>query len=169
MKTRINTLSALAAAGVLGLALVGCSGHHHAGPTALNPTAAPTLMVDYTNPAGGVGVLDRTPLMVGYIGSGRHAADIDQLRALRDQAQAEGQADAAAAIEALGAESQEIAHRQLAGDEPLYTILLGVAPELRELMQRHNLSRVVEKGPGVEGVDLTAELVDMLPKRDNAR
>jgi hypothetical protein len=126
-------------------------------------------MVDYTNPTGSVGVLDRTPLMVGYIGSARHGADIDSLRALRDQAQAEGRAEDAAAIGALGAESQEIAHRQLAGEEPLYTILLGVEPELRELMRRHDLSRVVEKGPGVEGVDLTAELVEMLPKREGPR
>ena len=165
--TRTRTTLALAAAGLL--ALTACNAQHHAGPTALNPKAAPTLMVDYTNPTGAVGVLDRTPLMVGYIGSARHGADIDSLRALRDQAQAGGRAEDASAIGALGAESQEIAHRQLAGEEPLYTILLGVEPELRELMRRHDLSRVVEKGPGVEGIDLTAELVDMLPKREGAR
>ena len=59
---------------------------------------------------------------------------------------------------------QAIAHRQLSGAEPSYTVLAGTEAELRLVMDRHNLGKIVEAGPGVEGLDVTDELVAMLSR-----
>ncbi|VAX39744.1 hypothetical protein MNBD_PLANCTO03-2239 [hydrothermal vent metagenome] len=44
----------------------------------------------------------------------------------------------------------------------MYTVLVGVEDELWALMDRHNLNKIVEAGPGIEGLDITDELVAML-------
>lgn len=122
-----------------------------------------TLMVlPSQSRAGGVGVVRRTDLLVAYHKGAHHEARYQALVEARDAARAEGDEAGAARVEALGAELQEVAHRQLAGREPLYTVLVGVEDELRAIMAAHGLSRVLEAGPGVEGVDITDELVAAL-------
>lgn len=69
---------------------------------------------------------------------------------------------AAAAYEAYGEMMQDVAHRQPAGTEPLYTLIPGIEDELREVMARHALARVVEAGPGIEGLDITDEPTALL-------
>lgn len=152
----------LAAGLVAGLVAAGCVG----GGGASTAGAGDTLMVLPGQAAsGGVGVVRRTELLVAYHRSTRHAAGQRTLIEARDAARAAGEQERVARIEAMGAEMQEIAHRQLAGSEPLYTVLLGVQEELRAIMEARGLSRVLEAGPGVEGVDITDELVAALGAR----
>lgn len=150
-----------AALALVGLGVSGCLGR---GGTSAG--AGDTLLVVTSQAArGGVGVVRRTELLVAYTKSDERAAVINGLIAARDEARAAGRTEEVARIEALGAEMQEIAHRQLAGREPLYNVVLGVEGELRAIMEARGLSRVLEAGPGVEGVDITDDLVAAIEAR----
>lgn len=141
-----------------GAGLAGCQCRGGGGP-------GDTLMLAPDRPEGPVGVVRRTDLLIAYHRSPAHAEPLRRLRELHAAAGAEGEggdADLVASAERFGAMWQEISHRQLAREEPLYTVVLSVQEELAALMERHGLSQVVEAGPGVEGVDITDELVGML-------
>jgi len=127
-------------------------------------TSGETLMLMPENATGGVGVVRRVDLLVAYHSSVRHDETIRGLVRDRDAARDAGDTAKVAALEAYGSMMQDVAHRQLAGDEPLYTVLLGVQDELRAIMVEHSLGCVVEAGPGVRGTDITDELVAMLPE-----
>ncbi len=153
-------LPATLALALLG-ATAGCQQHGaHAGSAG----AADTLMLMPQNATGGVGTVRRTELLIAYHRSARHAETLRSLIRRRDEAAQAGDADTVAALEHYGAAMQDVAHRQLAGKEPLYTVLLGVEDELRAVMDRHGLARVVEAKRGVEGLDITDELIAMLPE-----
>lgn len=155
------SFTSLATAALLSLCLSGCHGAQHTGTA--TATRAPTLMLSAEHADGDVGTVRRLDLMVAYYRSDRHGAFMQTITGAHARAAEQGDTDRAGRIEAFGAETQEIAHRQLAGDEPLYTVLLGVQDELRAVMSRHGLCRVVEAGPGVEGIDITDELIALLP------
>lgn len=128
-----------------------------------------TLMLMPENAPGRTGVVRRTDLLVAHARSARHDAQLRALREKRDALAESGDAAAAESLNAYGAEWQEVAHRQLAGEEPLYTVLLGVQEELRAVMRERGLDRVVEAGPGVEGVDITDELVARITPAERNR
>jgi hypothetical protein len=161
MKT-LGFVAAAASTLVLGAALLGACQARSGG-------AGDTLLVAPSQAAaGGVGVVRRLDVLVAYTKSPLHGDQIQALMDARDAARAAGRQDEVARIEALGAEMQEIAHRQLAGTEPLYNVLLAVGPDLRAIMESRGLARVLEAGPGVEGVDITDELIAAIERRASA-
>ncbi|MCA9273014.1 MAG: hypothetical protein KDA31_08220 [Phycisphaerales bacterium] len=121
-----------------------------------------TLMLLPENAAGPVGVVRRTDLLVAYGKSKYLKEHYKTLETARDAARDAGDEELTAKIEAEGPYWQEVMHRQLAGEEPLYTILLAVQDELRDVADAHNLSKVLEAGKGVEGIDITDELAEKL-------
>lgn len=131
-----------------------------------NRHAGATLMLRPQNATGGVGVVRRTDLLVAFHRTPDKEAVLQALIRARDDARAAGDEKAVAAYEAFGEMMQDIAHRQLAGAEPLYTLIPGIEDELREVMDRHALARVVEAGPGIEGLDITDELTALLPEQE---
>ena len=159
--SKLKWILVLVAGAVLGAGagagLAGCQCRGGGGP-------GDTLMLAPDRPEGPVGVIRRTDLLIAYHRSPAHAEPLRRLRELHAAAGAEGEGgvDLVASAERFGAMWQEISHRQLAQREPLYTVVLGVQDELAALMERHGLSQVVEAGPGVEGRDITDELVGML-------
>ncbi len=119
-----------------------------------------TLMYNADQPSGGTGAVDRTELLVAWYASQEFH---DQLDTLRTHLEAAPDADKPA-IEGRGPETQAIAHRQLAGDEPLYTVLVGVQDELDALMDEQGLWKVVlVSGDAPAGTtDITDELVSRI-------
>lgn len=150
------------ACSVLALAGSGC----HNGSEPVNRHAGATLMLRPENATGGVGVVRRTDLLVAFHRTSEKEAELRVLIRARDDARAAGDEQAVAAYEAYGEMMQDIAHRQLAGTEPLYTLIPGIEDELRLVMDRHALARVVEAGPGIAGLDVTDELTALLLERE---
>ncbi len=165
--TRISRLFVgLASAGVVSAALLtGCA--LGSGAPAAPDHGGDTLMLLPENAAGPVGVVRRTDLLVAYGKSKYLKEHYKTLETARDAALDAGDEELAARIEAEGPSWQEVMHRQLAGDEPLYTTLLAVQGELREVAEAHNLSKVLEAGEGVEGIDITDELAEKLTQGAN--
>ncbi|MCW5777464.1 MAG: hypothetical protein KIS87_13590, partial [Phycisphaeraceae bacterium] len=75
------------------------------------------------NATGGVGVVRRTDLLVAFHRAPEKEAELRTLIRARDDARAAGDERAVAAYESYGETMQDIAHRQLAGTEPLYTLI----------------------------------------------
>ena len=130
-------------------------------------TAAPdhggdTLMLLPENAGGPTGIVRRTDLLVAYGKSKYLKEHYKTLETARDAAREAGDDELADKIEAEGPAWQEVLHRQLAGEEPLYTILLAVQDEMHDVADAHNLSKVLEAGKGVVGIDITDELAEKL-------
>ncbi len=164
MSNRITTVlfASLALSG--GLILGGCASHSGEPKMAEGSNVPATLMLSPENAAGGVGVVRRADLLVRYYGSATHDAHMQTLMGLFTEAEDAGRQADATAISTYGGMMQEIAHRQLAETEPIYTVLASMSDDLRTLMRKHNLGRVVEAGPDVEGLDITDELIAMLAR-----
>jgi len=148
----VVAVAGVSAAGGAGLAGCQCRG---GGP-------GDTLMLDPDRAGGGVGVVRRTDLLIAYHRSQAHADPLRRLKERHGAAGAAGDESFVRKSEAFGAMWQEISHRQLARKEPLYTVVLAVREDLEALMARHGLSQIVEAGPGVEGLDITDELITAL-------
>jgi hypothetical protein len=117
-------------------------------------------------PPARVATFARTPILVAYYKSAHRAEIMRALVAERDAAKARGDAAAAEACERRGAESQEHAHRQLAGDAPLDNVLALLQPHLHEVAAAVGATTVVEAGQeprGSNAVDVTDRLVALMP------
>jgi hypothetical protein len=113
-----------------------------------------------------VATFERTPVIVAFYQGAQHAASLQQLRAEHAEAKARGDLAAVEACERRGAQSQELAHRQLAGEAPLDNVLAVLAPQLAEVAAAVGATAVAERGaepPGATTVDVTARLVSLLP------
>jgi hypothetical protein len=113
-----------------------------------------------------VGKMDRTSLVVAYYRSPSWAKQIQAKRAEQEQAKAANNAARAAELETWGQSSQELAHRQLAGEAPITNILEALAPAFPAIAQRAGVSIIVVDLPyaaqGVETVDVTEYILDWL-------
>ena len=125
-------------------------------------SAGDTLMLLPENAAGPIGTVRRTDLLVAYSKSKHLKTHYHTLESLRDAATSAGDTKLAANIEAEGPAWQELLHNQLAGTEPLYTTLLAIESELHAVADAKGISKVVEAGPGVQGIDITDDLVAAL-------
>ncbi|MGP1273274.1 MAG: hypothetical protein ACTS22_08060 [Phycisphaerales bacterium] len=120
-----------------------------------------TLMVNPDHPAGGTGAVDRERLLVAYYASQAFHDRLNRLRAQRDAAEP----GPAAEIETRGGELQELAHHQLAGTEPVYTVLIDIQGELDRVLDERGLWRaVLVTGPS-DHPDITADLVGRITPR----
>ena len=109
-----------------------------------------------------VGTFDRIELLQAYYGSTIHDAVLEALIVERDAAREAGDEARVAEIEARGAASQELAHRQLAGEATLGNILPHLETTFPEIAQERNLVLIVEQplwaGAEIESVDVTGDL-----------
>ena len=117
-----------------------------------------------------VGVFRRTDLLVAFYKSAAWDQHLRDLIKQRDAAKAQGDEEEVKEIEQQGAESQEHAHRQLAGKAPLDNIFEHLTARLPAVAGEAGVSVIVEKPlcstAGVELVDVTELLVDLLPPRE---
>ncbi|RNC80304.1 MAG: hypothetical protein ED559_00360 [Phycisphaera sp.] len=129
--------------------------------------AGDTLMLLPEHAGGPTGTIRRTDLLVAYGKSVHLKEHYSTLETARDAAREAGDDAFADRIEAEGPAWQEVLDRQLAGDEPLYTTLLAVQNEIRDVANEHGISKVVEAGPGVKGTDITDKIVEALKQSDD--
>ena len=155
-RTRLVTPALATAAVVAVLTICGCA--HSAGHTPSNRGAGDTLMIVFENAGGPVGTIDRVELLAAY-GKSQHISEgMDTLRAKLADAKEAGDTELAAKIEAEGPTWQEVLHNQLAGTEPLYTVVLDIQDELREVAEAKGLSRIIEAGDSTKGIDITQDV-----------
>ncbi|MEM1165007.1 MAG: hypothetical protein AAGI30_01815 [Planctomycetota bacterium] len=155
--------AALTATGLLVAALTLPSCHIEPAASSEPSGHLGTIAMSVEHPLGPVGAIDRTQLLVAYYMSAHHADDLEALTALRDAAEG----DDRAAIEHAGQSMQSLAHRQLAGDEPLYAVLGRLDPQVRAVMHDRGLSRVVLVDIQSDHLDVTDDLVARIePARD---
>ena len=113
-----------------------------------------------------VGTFNRTALLVAYYKSKTHADWLDDLERKREEALAAGQTERAKEIERQGRESQELAHRQLAGEAPLTNILDHLQASWSSIANKAGVQAIIEhplrKDPSVKFVDVTSLLVEQM-------
>lgn len=160
----LSRLLPVAAASAVLLVAPGCD---LSGASNMTAGAGDTLMLLPENAGGPTGTVRRTDLLVAYGKSVHLQEHYDTLETARDAARQAGNDEFADRIESEGPAWQEVLHRQLAGDEPLYTTLLAVQDEIRDVANNHGISKVVEAGPGVSGTDITDEIVEALKQSDD--
>ena len=161
LKWAVVIVVAAGAGAAVGAGLAGCQCRGGGG-------AGDTLMLNPDQAEGGVGVVRRTDLLIAYHRSPAHAEPLRRLTERHAAAKTSGDEAFAGKAEAFGAMWQEISHRQFARREPLYTAVLAVQEDLEALMERHGLSQIKEAGPGVQGIDITDELIEMLTGESRA-
>jgi hypothetical protein len=113
-----------------------------------------------------VATFEREPVLIAYYHSTYVDAFMRKLVAERDAARARGDAAAVAECERRGEQSQEVAHRQMAGTASLDNVMEVLAPHFPEVAQAVGAGTVVERGhepAGAVTVDVTERLVALLP------
>ena len=120
-----------------------------------------------------IGTFNRQALVVAYYRSPQWAEILKTKKAERDTATRAGDSAKAKALEAWGQNSQELAHRQLAGEAPITSIVEALAPALPEIARKANVAAIAVDlpyaAPAVETVDVTALLLDWLQANEATR
>lgn len=119
-----------------------------------------------------VGTFDRQSIVVAYYGSPMWRAELKAKRAEHDAAVQAGDTKKADELARWGGESQDLAHRQLAGKAPITNILEALQPAFAEISKSENLERITpdaESGAKVEIVDVTDRIVDWLKTDERTR
>lgn len=115
--------------------------------------------------AARVGTFDRQAIALAYYRSPQWAEVLSQKRAELKAAQQANDEKKVDELKKWGGESQELAHRQVFGNEPIDNILSAIRPALEDICKSQNLATVIpapapETAPG--SVDVTAQLLDWL-------
>jgi hypothetical protein len=120
-----------------------------------------------------VGTFDKASIVVAFYGSSLWSAE---LKAKQEELQHAKQSNDKKRIDALnrwGADSQELAHKQLAGEAPIDNILAMLKPLLPAVAARAHVAAIVPKvewnGNSVEVVDVTGLLLDQLQATPRTR
>ena len=120
-----------------------------------------------------IGTYHAPSLVVAWVRSAQHARELDALVAARDAAAQAGDQAKVAECERKGAEGQELAHRQLAGEAGTQDILERVQADLPEVRRKANVQQIVPEGEvlgdQVEIVDVTDLLVELFHPDDATR
>jgi hypothetical protein len=111
-----------------------------------------------------IGTYHAPSLVIAWVRSEEHRLELDALVAERDAALEAGDEARVAECERRGAERQELAHRQLAGEAGIEDILERLKEELPSIMTSAHVERLISDAEPVEGglerVDVTALLVE---------
>jgi hypothetical protein len=114
-----------------------------------------------------VGVFDREKLLVAFYHSEFHDRRLAALQAELATATEKGDAAAIQKIEAQGEAMQDLAHRQLAGVATLANVIEPLRLHFADIAKAARVPLIVEsplyREPSVETVDVTANLVELLP------
>jgi hypothetical protein len=112
-----------------------------------------------------VGTFDSRAVALAYYRSATFMAHIKDLKAEHAAAQAAGDDERAAALEAEGQHSQEMAHKQGFGTWPVDDILVHMADAIPQIAADAGVDVIVSKwdlvhvAPGADFVDVTVAMV----------
>lgn len=114
-----------------------------------------------------VGTVSRTEFLIAYYRCAWREADTRALVEKRDACLARGDKAGAAAVEAEGAASQDLAHDRLAGRAPLAPIVDLIRERLPEVAKEAGVARIQEAGApvpaGATTVDVTERIGALFP------
>lgn len=132
--------------------------------TAAAPATAKSIPV--------VGTFDKTSIVLAFYRSPLWAAILADRRFELNAVKASNDTARAKELEKYGAESQDLAMRQLVGRAPIGNILAVLQPEFKELSSRMKLSAIVDSSaadPKAATVDVTSLLMDWLKASSETR
>lgn len=133
----------------------------------------PPMLAGQTAALPRVGTVHPAAAAIAYYNSSGWRTAVQAKMAEQKAAQAAGDTAKAAELEKWGRASQEQAHRLLTGEAPLAGLIESLRPVLPEVARRAGVDVVVLElpyaRPGVEVVDVTAALLDVLQVDERAR
>lgn len=136
-------------------------------PAAPQPAAPPPP------PTVRVGVIDAPAVAVAYYRSQLLADDLKQLKREHEAARRAGDHDAAAALERRGAQMQDLAHKQAAGEAPLGPVADRLSAQFAAIARAEDLDliveRVVHKTAGAQVIDVTERMLEALGADEKTR
>lgn len=120
-----------------------------------------------------IGTFQRDKLLVAFYQSENWDKHLREMMVQRNAAKATGDEEKIKKIESEGAASQEIAHKQLAGEANLDNIFAHLKPVLSEIAKKANVQLIVEKplfnDSTVEVVDVTDLLIEQFHPRQKSK
>jgi len=120
-----------------------------------------------------VGTFDKESIVVAFYNSPLWAAKLKEKEAEMEQAKQANDQKKIAELNQWGGDSQELAHKQLAGKAPITNILEMLQPMLPVVAAQANVVRIVpdsaDAGNSVETVDVTGLLLDQLKASTRTR
>jgi hypothetical protein len=109
-----------------------------------------------------VGVFDKQAVVVAFYRS-QHWAEVNQAKAAeREAARRANDTAKVQALEAWGASHQELAHRQLAGEAPIASVLEALTPGFPEIARRAGVNLIVPDVVFADGVVQTIDVTDFV-------
>jgi hypothetical protein len=119
-----------------------------------------------------IGSFDRQSIVIAYYRSPQFAAMMKERTAARDNAKKAGDTARVRELEQWGASAQEVAHKQLYGDEPLTNILDALEPALDSIRIALKVRTIVAASAAPAGrqvIDVTPQLLDFLKADEKTR
>ena len=115
-----------------------------------------------------IGTFDSRAIAIAYYNSEAHSDYIKNLKAERDKAKEAGDEERVKELNEEGEASQELAHKQGFSTYPVDNILETIKEKIPDIAKKANVDVIVSKWdivyqrPGVEFIDVTAELVKII-------
>jgi len=119
-----------------------------------------------------IGTFNRQAIIVAYYGSPQWGDVLKQKRAALEEAKRANDAVKIKELNAWGAESQELAEKQIWSDAPITNILAALKPTLDEIAKTEHLTSIVPApAPDKKAtpVDVTPQLLDWLEASQKTR
>jgi len=132
------------------------------------------LFVSFPAPAQQtrVGTFDQTSIVIAYYRSPLWSDTLKAKQAELKEAEKAGNTAKADALKAWGGESQELAHKQLAGEAPITNIMDALKPAFAEIEKSAHVSNVTPYTAAInqtDSVDVTGPLLDWLKADEKTR
>ena len=119
-----------------------------------------------------MGTFDRQAIVVAFYSSPLWAATLKEKQSELDRARRANDSTKVNELSTWGEESQELAHKQLAGEAPISNIIEALQPAFQEIEKTDNLSAIVP-APAVDlrvqAIDVTDKLLDWLKANERTR
>ena len=112
-----------------------------------------------------IGTYHAPSLVIAWVRSAEHEQELDLLLAARDAALAAGDSAKAADCERRGAEGQDLAHRQLAGEADVLDILARLEEHLPAIRAEAGVERIAAEGEVLGDRVVRVDLTDLLTER----
>jgi hypothetical protein len=111
---------------------------------------------------GKVGTFDRPSIVVAFYRSPQWLAVVQEKKTEMQQAKAANDQKKVDELNKWGGDSQELAHRQLAGEAPIDNILEMMKPMLATVEAQAHVASIVAEVPGADKTAATVDVTDLL-------
>ena len=109
-----------------------------------------------------VGTFDRSSIVVAFYRSPMWSAVVQEKKTEMQQAKAANDQKKIDELNKWGGDSQELAHRQLAGEAPIDNILEMMKPMLATVEAQAKVASIMPEVPGTDKTAATVDVTDLL-------